>query len=129
MQCYSGMNWTWAMVSRSALHLRLSKTDHQAVCNPVFNSWQGNWKLEKGLFIHWSAAITPSGGFCKSLVFCTYPASRFRFDIEEAEYLHLTKSDLSFPLSNFSFLRCHSVLEAYKASIKNAFRKTKERGP
>eukprot|EP00210_Caulerpa_lentillifera_P006726 g6428.t1 len=58
---------------------------------------------------------------------CSHNTIRFRFDIEEAEYLHLTKADLSFPLSSFCFLKSRSVLDAYQASIKNAFHKTKDR--
>ena len=53
---------------------------------------------------------------------------RMRFDIEEAEYCHLAKSDASFPQYHFSILADVSRASAYHEAIIKAVKKIKERG-
>lgn len=45
-----------------------------------------------------------------------------RFDIEEADYLHLMKADSSFPQRHFNMLADHSRLAAYERAIERAVR-------
>jgi len=52
---------------------------------------------------------------------------RMRFDIEEADYVHLYKCDASFPQRHFSMLADHSRAEAYQRAIARAVTKTREK--
>ncbi|CAD7703466.1 unnamed protein product, partial [Ostreobium quekettii] len=59
---------------------------------------------------------------------CSHNTVRMRFDIEEAEYSHLMKNDLSFPQANFSILADSERAESYHRAIKAAVEKKKKEG-
>ncbi|KAL3131069.1 hypothetical protein ABBQ38_000384 [Trebouxia sp. C0009 RCD-2024] len=50
---------------------------------------------------------------------------RMRFDIQEAEYLHLAKPDAAFPALHFAMLADHARNEAYQTAIARVVQKKK----
>lgn len=120
-----GMSWILEKASLSAQLQHIAK--EAAAFDPVCNTLPGRSRSKRTRSSHFAAATTPFGKppaeaaehfSCHSL----------RFDIEQAEYLHLTKADPSFPHGIFPLLRASSFHEAYFRAIQRTFRKLKDRG-
>jgi len=59
---------------------------------------------------------------------CSHNTVRMRFDLEREEYVHLYKTDASFPRQHFSMLADGSRAEAYQAAIARQVAKRKALG-
>ncbi|GMH43344.1 hypothetical protein BSKO_11266 [Bryopsis sp. KO-2023] len=79
---------------------------------PAVQFTAGEMRIDKGL-------VLP--------LVCSHNTVRIRFDVEEAEYLHLVKQDASFPRMHYSILSDVSRADSYDQAIRNAVEKLKKR--